>query len=216
MSADLTELLGDSILEPSLLQFILFALPGFVSMRVYALLEPSDKTLLKDNLLEAVVFGVINVALLWPAFRLLLSAQPIHPLAEYTLVIVVLFVGPAIWPFAVQRLARVLSNRGLILRQTKTAWDAFFRQRQECWVIINLKNGDKIGGYFGPSSFATLHPTSGHLYVEELWRINDQGEFDGPVAGTMGAVFRPEDYDYIEMIGADDEGHAEGREHEEN
>jgi hypothetical protein len=67
-------------------------------------------------------------------------------------------------------------------------------------VIVHLKNGKLVGGYFGPESFASVEPDSGHIYLEALWKVDRNGRFTTAVAGSKGAVFRPEDYDWIEFF----------------
>jgi hypothetical protein len=42
--------------------FLLFALPGFISLRVWRLIVPTDDRPLKDEIAEAVGFGLLNAA----------------------------------------------------------------------------------------------------------------------------------------------------------
>ena len=97
--------------------------------------------------------------------------------------------GPAIW-----------RARHWLLGPHRFAWDNFFSRNEACWVVVHLKNGQLVGGYFGPGSYATVEPESGHLYLEELWRLDERGKFVGPVVDSRGALFRPLDYDWIEMF----------------
>jgi hypothetical protein len=59
-----------------------------------------------------------------------------------------------------------------------------------------------MGGFFGDQSFAGLYPDSGHLYIQELWKLGSNGEFESKVEGSQGIVLRPEDYQMIEAFKA--------------
>ena len=49
----------------TLVMFAAVVVPGFLSMRVYALLRPVERFTLKDNVLEAVAFGIVNAAIMF-------------------------------------------------------------------------------------------------------------------------------------------------------
>jgi hypothetical protein len=178
--------------------FVALVLPGFVSMRVYAMIHPVDHTPLKDSLLEAIALGILNAAVLWWAIALLLTSTNFW--TQYVLILLIFVIAPAIWPFAIDFAMKMASRTGLILPRAKTAWDNYFLRRERCWIIAHLKDGRRIGGYFGDQSYATLHPQSGHLYIEQLWEIDqDTGEFGDAVLASRGLLLRPEDYHFVEL-----------------
>lgn len=55
------------------------------------------------------------------------------------------------------------------------AWDAVFSKDRCYWLRIILKEGTKIGGYYGPNSFASSYPHGDDVYVEDVWNL-DEGE----------------------------------------
>jgi len=65
---------------------------------------------------------------------------------------------------------------------------------------VHLNDGRLVGGYFGLKSYATVEPESGHLYLEELWRLDASGRFVAAIPGSRGAIFRPTDYVWVEMF----------------
>ena len=178
--------------------FVALVLPGFISMRVFSLLHPVDAAPLKDSVLEAIAFSVLNAAaFLW---ALPLAYELTNPWVQYGLILLVFAIAPALWPFLVRYALRVLSRSGIILRPYKNSWDAYFLRGEPCWLIVHLKDGRKIGGYFGSHSFASLHPHSGHLYVEAVWQIDQStGEFQTAVPGSEGLLLRPDDYHFVEL-----------------
>ena len=63
-----------------------------------------------------------------------------------------------------------------------------------------LKTGSKIGGYYGLRSYATSFPTEGDIYVETVYRVDEEGRFKEPISDTEGAIIRKDQYDLIEFF----------------
>lgn len=76
--------------------FALFALPGFISLRVWSLIVPTSERPLKDEIGEAISFGVLNAMICAPLFALV---APQKPIAIYGLAIATLVILPSCWPF---------------------------------------------------------------------------------------------------------------------
>jgi hypothetical protein len=180
----------------------LFALPGFISLRVWSLIFPTSERALKDQFGEALSFGILNAMVCAPLF---VPAEPASPPAIYGLVILTLVVLPAIWPFPALWLMRALQNLNVILITSRSAWDDVFLRDEPYFIIVHLKDGGRVGGYYGPNSFAGLHPISGHLYLEQLWFMDESGRFTSPVPDSRGLILRPNDYKYIELMAVPNE-----------
>jgi hypothetical protein len=63
-----------------------------------------------------------------------------------------------------------------------------------------LKEGDNLGGYFGQYSLASSFPNAQQVYVEEAWRLHEDGSFAEPVASTVGAVVNLEECELVEFV----------------
>ena len=192
-----------------LMAFAFFVLPGAISMYFFGLLVAHKDRLLKDRILEAVCFSLLNLAILvWPIHLLLpdgFLAQ--HPYWAWLLALVMLVFAPAIWPFAAHRFLRFAESRRLISPRSRTAWDDFFDSlRNGIWVQAVLTDGSVVGGVFGRDSFASSYPDPGHLYIQELWEIDSQGHFVRPENGSPGILLRPDDYRYVKVFRGDDDG----------
>lgn len=181
--------------------FALFALPGFISLQVWRLLAPANERDLKDVIPEALAFGVLNAVVGAP----LLLVPATTPGQFYALAVGVLVLLPVAWPFAVRAALGRLERADLILRRARTGWDAAFLRREPYFVIVHLKDGRRIGGYYGTESYAGLHPCSGHLYLEQLWTLDAAGRFAAPVEDSRGLVLRPDDYHFLELFSAGQE-----------
>lgn len=180
----------------------LFALPGFISLRVWGLIFPTSPSALKDQIGEAISFGILNAMVCAPLFFLL---QPNSPLALYILAVVTLVVLPAIWPFPLRWLMRILQKHDIILITSHCAWDDVFLRDEPYFVIVHLNDGARVGGYYGPKSFAGLHPNSGELYLEQLWYLDEEGKFTSIVPDSRGLILRPAYYKYVELMAAQSE-----------
>ena len=177
--------------------FTLFALPGFISLQVWALIVPSSDRPLKDAIPEAIAFGILNAVIGAP---LLLAVAPANTWAFYGLLVLTLIILPALWPFPLKWSLRQLSASDIILKQARNGWDEAFLRREPLFVIVHLKDGRRIGGYYGYQSFAGVHPASGHLYLETLWTLDGDGKFVAPVPDSRGIVLRPDDYHFVELL----------------
>jgi hypothetical protein len=175
----------------------LFALPGFISLRVWSLIFPTAPAALKDQIGEAISFGILNAMVCAPLFVLL---QPNGRIALYSLAILTLVVLPAIWPFPVRWLMRLLQRFDIILITSSSAWDDVFLRDEPYFVIVHLNDGARVGGYYGQNSFAGLYPNSGELYLEQLWYLDEDGRFTSAVPDSRGLILRPDDYKYVELM----------------
>jgi hypothetical protein len=57
-----------------------------------------------------------------------------------------------------------------------------------------------MGGFFGDKSFAGLYPYSGHIYMQALWRLGANGEFEAPIERSESIILRPDDYQMLELF----------------
>jgi hypothetical protein len=177
--------------------FALLALPGFISLQVWSLIVPTSERALKDTIPEAIAFGILNAVVAAP---LLLAASPAKSWVVYASFVLTLVILPALWPFALKWGLRRLSTSDVILKQARNGWDEAFLRREPLFVIVHLKDGRRIGGYYGYQSFAGVYPASGHLYLETLWSLDADGKFAAPIPDSRGIVLRPEDYHFVELL----------------
>lgn len=153
------------LLSPEFIIFLAFIIPGFLSMRVYGLLLPGEEPSLKENLLEAVAFGIVNFVIMYWSISFLIDPELASRswLVNYALVVLTFFVAPLVWPVLLKLILGQLAKWDIVLYGYRNAWDDFFLRREPCWIIVHLKDGRRIGGWFGASSYAGLYPSSGHI-----------------------------------------------------
>ncbi len=159
--------------------FIIFFVPGFISMKVYNLLIASEKTNFSEALSEAVAFSSINFASLsWLIFLILkYELFKTHFVWFLILGLFIIFVAPILWTIIYVWIAKSKKLGKFIISPIKNPWDYFFEQRKSVWVIINLKNGEKIGGVYSDLSFSSAFPHKEQIYLEQQWELNNKGSF---------------------------------------
>jgi hypothetical protein len=177
-----------------------FILPGAISMFVYGLKVPQKEFELKDRIAEAICFSLVNFLIVWLPVQHALASGMVHayPIVSWAVLILGFLVAPVFWPFALVRLLQEAERHDWIAVRARTAWDDFFgRQRTECWLQVELTDGRIIGGRFGHKSFASSWPDPGHLFMEEVWRVDEEGYFADPLPGSAGILLRPTDYKLV-------------------
>jgi hypothetical protein len=183
-----------------------FILPGAISMYVYGLKIPQKDFELKDRIAEAICFSLLNFVVVWIPIDSLLKADWVqnYRAAGWFVVVAGFVIAPAFWPFALLWLLHRAEAAQWISVRAKTAWDDFFsHQRSGCWLQVELNDGRVVGGRFGRASYASAYPDPGHLYIEELWKIDDDGYFDERWPGNAGLLLRPSDYKLVRMFAGD-------------
>lgn len=66
--------------------------------------------------------------------------------------------------------------------------------------MIHLKNGQMVGGFYGPDSYATSFPNHGDIYLEAVYRVDETGTFVEPIESTQGLLISRDEYSYIELL----------------
>ena len=181
--------------------FILFFVPGFISMKVYQLLVASEPSKFSESLNEAIGFSSINFASLsWLIILIHRNNFYLNYLVWYLIIcLFIIFIAPIIWPILYVRLTKSKRLRKYILSPIKSPWDYYFEKGKSAWVIVNLKSGEKIGGVYSCNSFASAFPQNNQIYLEELWVIDGQGKFLKKKERTNGTIIFCNDIKSIEF-----------------
>ena len=156
----------------------------------------------ESAVLEGLFYSIVNFALCTPVWGLIIRGGfPPSNLWGFWIGVVIIFIlGPVAWPFVFVKIIRSERLMKHLQMPYPTAWDAFFDRRQPCFLLVHLKDGTIIGGYFGPGSYAGAFPQDGDLYIAAVYQFDDAGNFAQPVPYTRGVLLRKEDYAYIEVF----------------
>lgn len=189
----------------ALLILVAFVLPGFVAVllkeRLYEVRgEEStfDRLLttvyysLLVYLLPALTIGVFSAIGLLDRSDLDRFVRGDSPLWLTGLVAVtILLVLPAVAAVAAwawmnsraRRRAYSLSDRLKPEHRTQTSWDFAFNHEQDLLLVVELKDGSRVAGYYGRRSHSGYGTRTRDLFLEERWDISpDDGSISRPPA----------------------------------
>jgi hypothetical protein len=83
---------------------------------------------------------------------------------------------------------------------TGRAWDYYFGLKKECWAIVTLNNGKKLGGKYSSKSFSSSSPEPDQIYLEEHWVVNEYGGLERARVDTLGILIISKDIENIEFF----------------
>lgn len=173
-----------------LVLFLIFFIPGFISVKIYDLLVPSAERDFSKSLFEVIGYSCLNFAALSWLIILIHSGNfhNEHKIQYFMLLFCIIFIVPVLWPFAFLKLSSCKIIAKHILHPIRKPWDYVFGKKESSWIIVHLKDGRRIGGKFDTSSFASSYPAEEQIYLEEVWHLNEKGEFIKPIERSKGII----------------------------
>ncbi len=178
-------------LAPEALVLLLyFVVPGFVLLRTYDLIVPAERRNFSQAFVDVVAFSFAILAFwFWPFFALVAYSDRLPTVTYYALLffltLLVAFATPAFLAYAFYKLRTEGFLKGKAPHPYPTSWDWFFFERAD---------------YYGEKSFATGFPNAQQVYVEEVWRLDEDGKLAVSVEGTRGAIVNMADCTMIEFL----------------
>ena len=166
--------------------FLIFFIPGFISMKVYDLIVLGERRDFSKSLVEAISYSAINFAALSWLIAIVQTGDYYHNhfILFLISVFVILFAFPVCWPFAFLGLS---------------SWRPIGKH-DPFWIIVHLKNGQKIGGFFGRESFASSNPADEQIFLEEVWMLDDDDRFLSPAEGSRGIIIMNDEIRAVEFF----------------
>jgi hypothetical protein len=189
--------------ERTLALFLVFFVPGFISLKIYDLFVPSERRDFSKSLFDAVAYSSLNfVAMFW--LIALMRPGLMCSWLWYLSLLLVCIIVPSIWPMGVlwaRKHPRVAAH---IPAPISGVWDAIFAQRRQYWVIIHLKDQRRIGGVYSTRSFSSSSPASPQIFLEEVWKLSEAGVFLEPVESSAGILVLGEEILGLEFFRYDE------------
>lgn len=185
-----------------LILFIAFVVPGFVSLKTYELLFAGAPKEASKQLVDAVAYSSINYALLLgPIYAIEThNVRATSPFWYSVFYIFVLLIAPVSWACLLKLLRTTQFFQSSLPHPTLRPWEYFFGQRKPYWVIVSLKDGEKVAGLYSDKSFASSAPAPEQLYLEETWVLNKDGGFERPRVDSAGVMILSADIVKIEFF----------------
>ncbi len=184
-----------------LVLFILFIIPGFISLKTYNLIFPAEKIDSSKQIIDAICYSCINYALVFWAI-LIVEKINLYKQCEYTYYAFygfIILITPVIWVLLWRKFRTFNWMQDIFHHPVGKPWDYIFGQKKPYWIIVNLKNGEKIGGKYAYKSFSSNSPANEEIYLEERWIINKHGGFERRVNETAGIIILSSEIESIEF-----------------
>lgn len=174
-----------------LILFIGFVMPGFIAMKLYDTIHPSEVFEPTKFVTEAITYSCINygiwaVPLYFLAENQWLTAE--HPWTLSIVAIVVFIISPIVMALGTDKIRRTPFARKVAPHPTLKPWDFLFKQGRSYWVIVTLVDGAKIAGKYSDKSFTSNYPAPEEIYLEECWEINRDGGFERKRKNSEGII----------------------------
>ncbi len=185
-----------------LLLFLIFVLPGFISLMIYDYLIPSVKRDFSKSIVEIICFSTLNfIALSFLIYINLNFKYYENCLIVFYLSLLIIFIlMPALWPVFFVKLTNTKFFNRYFIHPVSKPWDYFFGKKEAAWVIVHLKNGKMIGGLYSSNSFASSYPDKEQIYLEEIWKLDEKGAFLEKINRTKGVIILGDDISSLEFF----------------
>jgi hypothetical protein len=188
---------------------ILFLVPGLNATWFLERLRGPSRLKGTERLLRALSLSLLIYAGASPWLvavgRRVLDLRPVSPWELILGGFVVLFIAPLLLALVAALLG--MSSRakwllGLVatIDPTPRAWDYAFKGERPFFVRIKLRDGERVGGVFGEDSFATAYPEPQDVFLEEVWRLRQDGSFLEPLEGTAGLLVPGTSIELVEFL----------------
>ncbi len=194
------------ILEPqTLVLFLFFVVPGFITVRTYDLIVPSERRNFGESFIDIIAYSFVVLAIsVWPFLWVVNHQGSLSTGLYYLLFALTLVLVFFITPVGVAMLYHWVRTRDYfkdkVVQPSPTGWDWFFGGVPTCYVLFHLKSEEVVGGFYGGKSSASSYPQEQQVYVEEIWDLNDDLEFVRKRPNTAGAIINREDCNLIELF----------------
>ncbi|MFN4282810.1 MAG: DUF6338 family protein [Alphaproteobacteria bacterium] len=184
-----------------------FIVPGFIAHSVQAIFSIRKTASYEINLIRFLTLSALNYATWSWLIFLLGNAEFFKESIGWTAAgwAWVILAGPVLLGGLLGYLSqkdvvhRFLQKIGLRpIHGVPTSWDWRFSQLTAHWILITLKDGSSVSGWFGEKSFASSDSEERDIYVEQVYEINDQGKWQRAAVGK-GILIAANEIKFIEL-----------------
>jgi hypothetical protein len=175
---------------------ILIIFPGLVAMRVYRLVTPAKEVDWQNAVFESSFWGTVNILFASPFVCTIVWFIDLQWEILFVMLVFFSISLPIIWVHIRRR--KIFSDFFVSLHLT--AWDYYFSSRSACFVLVHLKDGKLIGGYYGKNSLASHFPEKMSLYLEKVIKVDENGNFGEWVENSKGVIIDKDVFNYVEVF----------------
>lgn len=182
----------------------IFVLPGFISLGIIDSLNPSNRTTVPVHFYKCFALSIVNCASFSWIFSMLFKHEFSKEWQIYFVLVIVSIIGAII----VGTIIALLKQKNLIYKflnkikikvkhPTPTAWDYWFSKEKSSFVIVCLRDGTKLAGYYSTNSFASSDFEERDLFIEYGYSL--KGNEWGIDKESNGVYIAKDSISYIEF-----------------
>ena len=152
-----------------------FLLPGFFMRSIVASLNPVKKSSDNAEFLYCLMYSIINLAVWSWSYALVTQIKETYCLADWVywvIIVLITMIGATITAFLIgaiiqKRFVRWLGNKFNLntIDPTDTAWDWLFAKRKCSQLLITLKDGSEVCGWYADDSFTSSDATDRDIHT---------------------------------------------------
>ena len=164
-----------------------FIIPGFIFDTITRKITPQNKYDSHSSFLRFFTASSINYGLwFWLIFWMYQENFFVnHPFRASFIWTILIFLSPiiigVIWGLSCKHrvIESFFANFGInFVNPIPTSWDYKFSQiSSPIWILVRLKDGNFVAGYFGCNSFASSETNERDIYIEKIFQIDAQGSW---------------------------------------
>jgi len=184
-----------------------FLVPGFILHSVAGIFVPQRTDDTGASFLRYLTWSCINYAPWVWLIYLVLTLDFFHssPLAAAGAWMWVTFVSPVAMGVLLGHSERnewarkLLQRMGLRpIHSIPAAWDYKFGKQEARWLLVTLKDGAQVAGFFGSESFASSDPNERDLYLQWIYQVSEKGDRER-VTNSDGMLIKGEEIRHVEF-----------------
>lgn len=192
-----------------ILAVVLFLIPGLNCTWIIERLAGRTPLSGTERLFRAIAWSLLLYAAASPwLLRLahrLANGSRIWPWEPIIGLSMIEFVAPIELGLAVVAIRRAEWFKSRMSQLTRldsriTSWDFAFSTQGPFFVRAKLRTGERVGGLFRDRSLASAYPEAQDVFIEQAWRLAQDGTPDQPVPGSRGLLLRQDDVEVLEFI----------------
>jgi hypothetical protein len=192
-----------------LIAIVFFLIPGLLFLWTFERLAGRTRLRGTERLLRAVAWSTAIYALCSPwVVHVIRRASAGRSLTAAELVggaSVLVFVLPVVTGFVMAQFRwseprNALLRRFTVVDPAPTSWDYAFTAGGPYFLRAKLRDGERVGGFYGDGSFASSYPEPQDLYLEEAWRLTRDGAFLARLEGSRGLLLKRDDVEVLELF----------------
>lgn len=186
--------------------FLFFFIPGFVMIIFYNWLKkslPNTQEQKDVPLYMCLGYSSIYFFIWFPilAFLSAITFNQTHKYVYYILLMLLFIITPAILTVGYLKAnTKIKTYVYNVESPSIRPWDCVFKELEPCYARVYLKDGNVVGGKYSDKSFASAYPYEEQIYLEEIWILNENGEFQTALPGSKGMIILHDEIASIEFL----------------